>query len=78
MTDALLVDECHSHEDLLHKVLDRVHRDQLLLVFGCLNDLLQVLMTELEDQVLHNFALIVLRVVDVEQLHNVFAASQTV
>ena len=78
MTDSLLVHEFHSHEYLSHEVFDVVHWDKLAVLLGVLNDFLQILRAELEDQILHHFALLVLRVVNVEQLHDVLAASQPV
>ena len=78
MTDALLVYKLHTEEDLSHKVLYIGHRDQLPSLFCILNDLLEILMAEFEDQVLDDFALFIFRVVDVEELDDVLAASQSI
>lgn len=78
MTDSLLVHEFHSHEYLSHEVFDVAHRNKLAILLRVLNDFLEILRAELKDEVLHHFALLVLRVVNVEQLHDVLAASQPV
>ena len=78
MADSLLVHEFHSHEYLSHEVFDVVHRNELAILFRVLNDFLEILRAELKDQVLHHFALLVLRVVNVEQLDDVLTATKPV
>ena len=39
MTNALLVDEIHTHEYLTHKVFDLIHGDKCAILLGALNDL---------------------------------------
>ena len=70
--------ELHPHQNLAHVVLDVVHWDEGPLLLCILDDLFEVLLAELEHQVLHHFALVTLRVVNVEQLHDVFAAFESV
>ena len=78
MTDAFSVDELHAPQDLDHEILDLIHLDKLALLLRCLDYLLQILLTELEDEVLHHLALLVFRVVDVQELDYVFTATEAV
>lgn len=75
MTHTLLVDEIHSHEYLSHKVFDFMHLNQSSILLSLLNDLFQILLAELKDQVLDNFALLVLGVINVQELNDIFTAS---
>ena len=78
MANALPVHEIHAHENLSHEVLDVMHGDQFAVFLCVLDDLLQVLRAEFEDKVLHNFSFLVLRIVDVQELDHVLAASQPI
>ena len=66
MAHTLLVDKLHAQQNLPHKVLNVVHWNELASLFSILYDLFKVLVAEFEHQVLHDFPLLVLRVVNVE------------
>ena len=85
--DALLVNEVHAKQDLLHVALDAVEGDLgrlvamelCVVVFldGVLDDLLKVAFAEFEDQVLCDFAIFAFAVEDGQQLHNVLALAES-
>ena len=55
----------HTLKNLAHIVLDMVHWDQAILLFRSLDDLFEIVLTELKDKVLYNFPLFIFRIVDV-------------
>ena len=55
----------HTLKNLTHIVLDMVHWDQAILLFRSLDDLFEIVLTELKDKVLYHFPLFIFRIVDV-------------
>ena len=78
VTHSLLMSEVHTAKNLTHEVLNRIHRDQGPLLLSILNNLFKILVAKFKDKVLHHFALLVLRVVNIEKLNDIFAASKTI
>lgn len=71
MSDALVMHVFHPLEDLLHVLANLGHRYVLFLGLMLLNDLFKVCVAELEDEVLSSLALLILRVVYVEELDHI-------
>jgi hypothetical protein len=68
----------HPLEDLLHVLADLSHRYVLFLGLVLLNDLFKVCIAELKDEILCSLALLILRIVDVEELDHIGALSETI
>ena len=71
MSDALVMHVFHPLEDLLHVLANLGHRYVLFLGLMLLNDLFKVCVAELEDEVLSSLALLIFRVVYVEELDHI-------
>jgi hypothetical protein len=71
VSDALVMHVFHPLEDLLHVLANLGHRYVLFLGLMLLNDLFKVCVAELEDEVLSSLALLILRVVYVEELDHI-------
>lgn len=78
MSHALMMHVFHPLEDLLHVMADLGHRYVLFLGLMLLNDLFKVRVAELEDEILRSLALLILRVVNVEELDHIWALSETI
>ena len=72
------MNELHSLEDLTHIFADFGNRYVSLLLLAILYNFFEVGPTEFEYQILSSLALIIFRVVNIEQLNNVVASPETI
>jgi hypothetical protein len=78
MANALFMNVSHTGQYLAHVVANGLHRDISFVLLCLLDFLLQVCVAVFKYQILHDRALLALRVKNVKHLHNMFTSFQSV
>lgn len=66
MADSLAMDVGHALKDLVHEVPYLIDAHKHIALFMTLNNLFKIGLTILENQILNNFTILTLRIVNVE------------